>query len=101
MITVSLMKPIQAIIETISANQTFGKKYHTVKKNCRIRSSVNYTLREKIKMGAYLEVLGTGYGVKIPKLSLKTKTDKSSLLSKTSPENALHAISASCSVFEV
>lgn len=65
---------MQAIIEATSANQTFEKNY-TVKQRIVSESSLHYTLREKIEKGAYLEVLGTGYGVKMPKLSLKTKTN--------------------------
>lgn len=54
------------------------------------------TLREKIRMGLYLELVGKGYGVKIPKPSLATKTACSRIWSKANPENPLHAISTCC-----
>jgi len=108
MIAISLIKAIHATIDATSVIQTFKKCVFSVVvmvNYCRLFFSEifgeYFTLREKIEKMAFLEVLGTGYGVKMPKPSLKTLTVKSSLRSKTSPGNPLHAISTFCFHFSI
>lgn len=47
-------------------------------------------------MGPYFEVLGAGYGVRIPIPSLVVKIASLKKDCKSKPGNALHAISTSC-----